>query len=145
MTEYQEYRHCDWGRHRVLDDGNTMASLHGITACKDCQLDHDSTCGCERCRRIGLCPVHGYDLAACTAQYIVWGVGFGENPGGLEAVDLVDNEDRTVIAAHDPDFDEGDFDETAYYPRWAMIVEADRDILQALQAAGAIRGFAPRF
>jgi hypothetical protein len=27
--------------------------------------DTGCACGCERCRGIGLCPVHGYDLAAC--------------------------------------------------------------------------------
>jgi hypothetical protein len=59
------YRRCDWGRHRVFDDGGMMVSLHGISACEECRDDHDTTCGCEQCRRIGWCPVHGCDLAAC--------------------------------------------------------------------------------
>jgi hypothetical protein len=140
------YRHCDWGRHRVLDDGGMMVSLHGISACETCRDDHDSICGCERCKLVGLCPVHGYDPAACTRQYIVWGVGFGANPGGLEPVDIVDAEDRAVIAALDADFDaEVDEAETVYCPNWAMIVEANPGKLDAMLVAGEIRGFAPRF
>jgi hypothetical protein len=79
--------------------------------------------------------------------YIVWGVGFHDSPpGGLEAADLVDNEDRAVIATLDPQFDEDDeFAETVYSPNWAMIVYTDRDTLERLKAAGDIRGFAPRF
>jgi hypothetical protein len=62
------YRYCSWGRHRVFRDDGMMVSLHGWSACEECREDHDSACGCERCRRIGWCPVHGYDLPACEAE-----------------------------------------------------------------------------
>jgi hypothetical protein len=55
---------CAWGKHKVDIDAMVGASLHGRDACRGCWQDHDESC-CSRCRRVGLCPVHGRDLAAC--------------------------------------------------------------------------------
>jgi hypothetical protein len=75
--------------------------------------------------------------------YLVWGVG--SEPAGLTATDAVDHEDRAVIAALDPDFDEDPAAETVYSLNWSMVVDADEAHLQALVDAGEVRGFAPRF
>jgi hypothetical protein len=79
--------------------------------------------------------------------YIIWWRSLVDStPGGLKAFDAMDDEDWGVIRALDPAFEEeDDYAETVYSPNRAMIVLAEVDTLQALQAAGDIRGFAPRF
>jgi hypothetical protein len=143
MTDYPR---CDWGRHQVYR--GLVGSLHGISACSECREDHDKRCGCERCRRVGLCPVHMYDLAACATTMstrLVWGTGFGPAPDGLVAVDAADYEDWVRVETLDPGFAPGPEAETVGDPRWVMVVDADASFLQKLQEAGEIRGFAPRF
>jgi hypothetical protein len=57
---------CEWGRHYVQVE-DVVGELHGLVACSDCWQEHDESC-CDRCARVGICPQHGRDLAACKAE-----------------------------------------------------------------------------